>query len=602
MFKSIYRSFSLLPKPARIRYLLVLLNVLLINVLDLLAISILGSIISLTPQFSSNLKGKNQSEPVWVHIGIWKFETTKKFFLLAIVIVLVIFLLRTYFSLIISRRIFIFLGTKQAEVSATLLGRLQNVKYSWLRKQDWQSLIYVITDGANSAIVGVLGQFATLFSEGTLSLLILVFLLTVKFSWTVILIFIGFLIVFSLNRLLASRSLRLGQAISDSSVQTRRNAFDAISLFQELRLSSKEEYFLEEFRENRLRGATSYGRATWLQQFPKYVFEMLITISALTLLVLATQTEINKKTYLIFLIAISRVLPALARINTLIISIKASVGSSILVYDTVEELFQNSRSASSLTPSSQTMKYQRGPSHLKVSNVSFQYEDDEHVLLENISFEIKPGKMSALIGPSGSGKSTLIEMVSGFFQPNSGEVTLDNLPIQDFVDRFPGKIAYVSQSPYFLSSSILENVALGVPLEQVDLNLVANVLEKAGALQFIQRLPSGIHTLLTEGGSRFSGGQRQRIALARALYTNPSFLILDEATSALDGETEDLIISSLDSLKETTSILIIAHRYATIEFADEIHLMVNGRIIDRGTWSEISSRNKNIMSRVDIRK
>lgn len=602
MFKSIYRSFSLLPKLARIRYLVVLLNVLLINVLDLLAISILGSIISLTPQFDSSPKVKGPSEPVSVSIGIWEFETTKKFFLLAIIIVLAIFLLRTYFSLIISRRIFIFLGTKQAEVSADLLRRLQNVRFSWLRKQDWQSLIYVITDGSNAAIVGVLGQFATLFSEGTLALFILVFLLTVKFSWTVILIFIGFLIVFSLNRLLARRSLRLGQAISDSSVQTRRNAFDAISLFQELRLASKEEYFLKEFKENRLRGATSYGRATWLQQFPKYVFEMLITIAALTLLVLATQTDINKKTYLIFLIAISRVLPALARINTLIISIKASVGSSILVYDTVEELYKNSRSTGDQSRSNPSIEFHSGPSRLQVSKVSFQYDDDEHILLEDISFNIEPGKMTALIGPSGSGKSTLIEMVSGFFQPNSGEILLDGLPIQDFVDRHPGKIAYVSQSPYFLSSSILENVALGVPLNQVDLNLVTEVLEKAGALQFVQKLPNGIRTLLTEGGTRFSGGQRQRIALARALYTNPSLLILDEATSALDGETEDLIISSLETLKATTSILIIAHRYATIEFADEIHLMVNGRIVDRGTWSEISSRNKSIISKVDIRK
>ena len=129
-----------------------------------------------------------------------------------------------------------------------------------------------------------------------------------------------------------------------------------------------------------------------------------------------------------------------------------------------------------------------------------------------------------------------------------------------------------------------------------------SLLEKAGANHFINGLPEGIDTLLTEGGARFSGGQRQRIALARALYTNPSFLILDEATSALDGKTEDLIISTLETLKASMTILIIAHRFATIEFAEQVNLLVGGQIIDRGKWHEVAKRNPDILSRVDIQE
>lgn len=577
------------------------MNVLLVNILDLLAIFLLGSIISLIPQFRTTGSDKSVLNTNEIKIGAFEFALSSTFFVVSILGVVLIFLLRTYFSLIISRRIFIFLGTKQAEVSTDLLGKIQKANYPWLRRQDWQSLIYVVTDGANASIVSVLGQSANLFSEITLALLIILFLLTVNFTWTIVLIGAATIMVLSLNRLLANRSLQLGLAISDSSVQTRRNAYDAISLFQELRLSKKEDFFLKKFEVNKMRGATAYGRATWIQQFPKYVFEMLVTVSALSLLLIATQTQIDKKSYLIFIIAITRVLPALARINSLFISIKAGIGSSSLVYQTVSELSRNSAPSELFKPNYLVDKVKSGPAHLKVNNVSFRYYT-EQTLLEEISFEISPGTIAAFVGPSGAGKSTLIELIAGLYLPSQGEITLNGMPVKEFVAQFPGGIAYVSQNPYFLSGSILENVALGVDPEFVDARYVESLLEKAGANQFIDALPEGLNTLLTEGGARFSGGQRQRIALARALYTEPSLLILDEATSALDGKTEDMIISTLNSIKTSTTILIIAHRYATIELAEQVNLLVEGRIIDQGKWHEISQRNSELLSRVEIQE
>jgi ABC-type multidrug transport system fused ATPase/permease subunit len=601
MFKSIHKSFLLLSKKAQNRFKFVLFSVLLINVLDLVAIFMLGSIISLIPQFRTTELGKSVQDTNQIQIGAFEFATSSTFFIISIFGVILMFLLRTYLSLTISRRIFLFLGKKQAEVSANLLGKIQKANYSWLRRQDSQTLTYVVTDGANASIVSVLGQSANLFSEVTLSFLIIMFLFSVKFDWTIILVFAASLLVLSLNRLLANRSLELGLAISDSSVQTRRNAFDAISLFQELRLSKKEDYFLKKFEVNKMRGATAYGRATWIQQFPKYVFEMLVTVAVLTLLLIATQTQIDKESYLIFIVAITRVLPALARINSLVISLKTGIGSSSLVYKMVNELSLTGLSSESLKPRDVSDAVVSDPAHLKVSNVSFSY-DAEQTLLEEISFEITPGTIAAFVGPSGAGKSTLTELIAGFYLPTQGEIVLDGLSVGEFIEQYPGGIAYVSQTPYFLAGSILENVALGVDPEMVDEKFVELLLEKAGASQFINALPEGFNTLLTEGGARFSGGQRQRIALARALYTQPRLLILDEATSALDGKTEDLIISSLNSIKTGTTIIIIAHRFATVELADQVNLLVAGRIVDKGKWHEISERNSELLMRVEIKE
>jgi ATP-binding cassette, subfamily B, bacterial PglK len=601
MFKSIHQSFLLLPEKARTRYIWVLLSVLMVNSLDLVAIFVLGSIVSLIPQLRGNRSTQSDTTLNRVEIAGLSFEPSSQILLMGIIAVLFIFICRTYFSLLISRKIFIFLGEQQARVSAELLRKIQNVKYYWLQKQDWQKLVYVVTDGPNASIVGVLGQSANLFSELTLTLLIVIFLLSVNFTWTLILVFFASMLVILLNRILAIRSVRLGQSISDSSIQTRRNASDAISLFQELRLTNKEDFFLNKFVVNKIEGATAYGRSTWIQQFPKYIFEMLITTAALVLLILATRTEIDGRIYLIFLIAITRVLPALARMNTLIISIKSSIGSSLLVFKTVDELNEHGRSARKITVETTSRGITIGPSHLKVSDLSFQYEDGKN-LLHDISLEVNPGTMSALIGPSGAGKSTLIELITGFYEANKGLITFDGQSISDFTVANPGRIAYVSQNPHFLAGSILENVALGASPQEVDLGFVNLLLEKAGADQFIKALPEGVHTQLSEGGARFSGGQLQRIALARALYTNPTFLILDEATSALDGKTEELIISTLENLKTTTSILIIAHRFETIEFADQVHLLLDGRIVDQGKWQEISKRNAGILSRINLQK
>lgn len=601
MLKSIHKSFLLLSKKAQTHFKITLISVLSINILDLVAIFILGAIISLIPQFKATESEKSILNTNQIKIGSFQFVASSTFFVISISGVILIFLLRTYFSLMLSRRVFLFLGAKQAEVSVNLLSKIQKANYSWLRRKDSQSLLYVVTDGANASIVSVLGQSTNLFAEVTLVLLIILYLLSVNFTWTIALIVAATLLVSLLNRLLANRTLYLSQAMVDSSVQTRRNAFDTISLFQELRLANKEDYFLKKFEENKMRGASAYGRATWIQQFPKYVFEMLVIVAALSLLLLATQTQIDRKSYLIFIIAITRVLPALARINSLAISIKAGIGSSTIVYETVEELSQNTDQADSFKLEDSQRLAPTGPSYLQVKNLSFRY-DVEQELLEGIFFEITPGTMSAFFGPSGAGKSTLIEIIAGFYLPTQGEVTLDGLPVREFIKQHPGSIAYVSQTPYFLAGSILENVALGIPTDQADRKYVESLLEKAGASHFINGLPEGIDTLLTEGGARFSGGQRQRIALARALYSNPRFLILDEATSALDGKTEDLIISTLESLKASMTILIIAHRFATIEFAEQVNLLVGGQIIDRGKWHEVARRNPDILSRVDIRE
>ena len=197
--------------------------------------------------------------------------------------------------------------------------------------------------------------------------------------------------------------------------------------------------------------------------------------------------------------------------------------------------------------------------------------------LKDISFEVQRGESIALVGDSGAGKSSLVNLLVRFYDPSSGRILINGRDYRDFtLESLHHKIAYVTQRIYIFNDSVAANVAYG---EAIDETRVISALEKAFAMEFVEKLEEGIHTQLSEGGGNLSGGQRQRIALARALYKTPDILILDEATSALDNKSEALIQQALARLKPEMITFTVAHRLSTVQDADTILVFENGRII-----------------------
>jgi subfamily B ATP-binding cassette protein MsbA len=216
---------------------------------------------------------------------------------------------------------------------------------------------------------------------------------------------------------------------------------------------------------------------------------------------------------------------------------------------------------------------------ISLDNVSLHY--DHTPALKHITLEAKKGQSIALVGDSGAGKSSLVNLLVRFYDPSSGKILINNKDFKDFtLTSLHQKIAYVTQRIYIFNDTIAANVAYG---EEIDEKRVVNALEKAYAMEFVNKLDGGIHTLLSESGDNLSGGQRQRIALARALYKNPDILILDEATSALDNKSEALIQKALQELKPEMITFTVAHRLSTIEDADTILVFQEGEIICRGS-------------------
>ncbi|HFQ5434911.1 TPA: lipid A ABC transporter ATP-binding protein/permease MsbA [Vibrio vulnificus] len=234
-----------------------------------------------------------------------------------------------------------------------------------------------------------------------------------------------------------------------------------------------------------------------------------------------------------------------------------------------------------------TYSVERAKGEVNVKDISFTYEGAEKPALSHVSFDIPRGKTVALVGRSGSGKSTIANLFTRFYDVDSGEIQLDGVDVRDYeLKNLRTQFALVSQNVHLFNDTIANNIAYaaGDKYSREDIERAA---ELAHAMEFISKMENGLDTVVGENGASLSGGQRQRVAIARALLRDAPVLILDEATSALDTESERAIQSALDELQKNKTVLVIAHRLSTIEKADQILVIDDGDVVERGSHSEL---------------
>ncbi|OOF33721.1 lipid A ABC transporter ATP-binding protein/permease MsbA [Salinivibrio costicola] len=228
---------------------------------------------------------------------------------------------------------------------------------------------------------------------------------------------------------------------------------------------------------------------------------------------------------------------------------------------------------------------------IKVEDVVFTYPSREAPALNHVSFEVPAGKTLALVGRSGSGKSTIANLLTRFYEIDSGSITLDGMPIEQYtLSNLRQQVAVVSQNVHLFNDTVANNIAYAAA-DQYSLEQIKHAAKLAYADDFIRAMDEGYDTMIGENGVSLSGGQRQRIAIARALLRNAPVLILDEATSALDTESERAIQAALDELQKDRTVLVIAHRLSTIEDADQILVVDEGEIVERGSHQALLAHN-----------
>jgi subfamily B ATP-binding cassette protein MsbA len=230
---------------------------------------------------------------------------------------------------------------------------------------------------------------------------------------------------------------------------------------------------------------------------------------------------------------------------------------------------------------------------IEFRNVSFQFEDSNEQILDNISFKVKKGEILAFVGPSGGGKSTLVDLIPRFYDPSSGSILLDSLDIKEIdIGDLRRLMGIVTQETFLFNESIKNNIAYG--LIEFPIEKIIDAAKTANAHNFIMEMPHGYETVIGERGVKISGGQRQRLSIARALLKNPEIMIFDEATSALDNESEILVQEAIERLMFNRTTFVIAHRLSTIRNANRIIVLDKGRIVQYGTHDDLIQNEKGL--------
>ena len=272
----------------------------------------------------------------------------------------------------------------------------------------------------------------------------------------------------------------------------------------------------------------------------------------------------------LFAVAVFRLVPSVSRMLTAV----HAVGLGLVSVRSLSVTLSNASAPETVTT-------RHGPADwdcIQVDRLHFSYPSPPSTVLRDVSLSIVRGQAVGLIGPSGSGKSTLVDVMLGLLAPGSGRVLVGGTDIATCMDWWQRRIGYVPQVIYLLDDSVRRNVAFGIAEDRIDDAAVARAISLAHLDGFVADLPNGLATVVGERGVRISGGQRQRIGIARALYHDPEVLVLDEATSALDGETEATVMEAIDALHGSKTIVVIAHRAATVARCDRVLRIEGGSV------------------------
>lgn len=312
-----------------------------------------------------------------------------------------------------------------------------------------------------------------------------------------------------------------------------------------------------------------------------------IASSALTVLLIAASmpgviSELTPGTFSLILTSMMMLLKPLKSLTQINNQFQRGITASQSLFDLIDQPLE-------ADTGTRTLEHAKG--RIEFRNVTFTYPTKEQPALRDVSLVIEPGKTVALVGRSGSGKSTIASLLTRFYDIDAGQILLDGHDIREYRLRdLRRQFALVSQHVHLFNDTVASNIAYAAE-EAFTLEQIAQAARVANAEEFILKMPQGYQTVVGENGANLSGGQRQRLAIARALLRNTPVLLLDEATSALDTESERHIQAALDNLARDRTTLVIAHRLSTIENADEILVVDEGRIIERGDHASLMAKN-----------
>jgi len=405
-------------------------------------------------------------------------------------------------------------------------------------------------------------------------------------SWqlTFLTLLLQFFITLFIRQQLAERIKQIAYKTRSLGMELQSIMVENLSAVKLIHFFGREGYSFARFRKVQEAYISSYFRSDVLLKLSIPLYNLLNGLVLGVLLIassyiLPSQTEAWLGEIILFIIIIFRLMIPAAKLN----SSHSRVSQLEPALESIQDFLRTDDKpylSDGLDPFSQFAET------VVFDDITFRYNYDEASILENVSFEIPKGKITAVVGASGSGKTTLVNLIARLYDPHVGQIFIDGTDLRNFIiESWRREIAIVSQDTFLFNDTVMGNLRFTRP--EVTNEGVYQAARLAQAHDFITKLPSGYDTILGDRGVRLSGGQQQRIAIARALLVDPQLLILDEATSDLDSETEQAIQSAIEQYSRKRTLFIIAHRLSTVKQADNIIVLSHGEIVEQGSHTEL---------------
>lgn len=593
-----------LPAPQRAKFgALVLLNASL-AFLDLIGLALFALLGTVAVRGIQAVNLSPRTESILNFLGFNEFENQKVIVYLAI-IASVLLICKTLISVLLNRRTQHFLGRIGAIGSARYINLALGGDLEVLEKTDLANLRFNATYGSKAIFTGILGGFVTIVTDGFLLLIMLlaIFLSSPLVALASTTLFAGASV--TLHFIQRHKAFVLGSEVARVQLRVEQDLLVATQGFRELFVTNRIKLLIKRLESDFLNAARINADMSILPNIGKYVIE--ITLILGTLMAAAIQISIADaaratSVMAVFLIAASRVAPALLRIQQGLLSIRANFGTAFQYVESVKEMekFANITSSRNFeilekVPEN-AHKNKVFKAEIEIANLRFSYPNTEKVALDSITLSIKKSEKIAIVGASGSGKSTLMDLVVGLRKPKEGWVRIGGLSPTEAIAEWEGMIAYAPQKTTLIPGSFVDNLEFFLADTDRDMARV----EKLIKLLALDERFSSAELINTKEfmSSELSGGESQRVGLARSLYISPDLLLLDEATSALDASLERRIVEYLMKKDDSRTVIAITHRISTIKLATRIIFMESGRITGDGSFEELYRTHKGFRDQI----
>lgn len=507
-------------------------------------------------------------------------STTESFLTVVALGIIVIYVVKNVYLWVEQNLIMKFTYGMQQKLSTRLLTTYLSEPYTFHLNKNIAELQRSMQEDTG-LFTQVLMHTLQLVAEVVVCIVLGVYLFTVSNSITVVIVGLLILCVVLFTKITKRFTEQLGKEAQVYKGKLYQWVNQSLGGVKEVKVLNREEFFVSSYKKYYGLYIKGVRINRLLSITPKYMVEAVCMTGLLIAIIIKLNFGHGELENFIpqlatFAVAAFRLLPSVGRINEHVNNILYAVPSVDLIYGDLKgiEDYQESKGEEE----GKEWSFEHG---ITAKHITYAYPNTDTNVLEDASCVIPKGKTVAFIGSSGAGKTTMADIILGLLAPQRGKILVDDIDVFKNLTMWHHQIGYIPQVIYLSDDTIQNNIAFGIHEDQIDEEAVRTALKKAQLAEFVDTLPDGLDTIVGDRGVRLSGGQRQRIGIARALYHDPEILVLDEATSALDNETETAVMEAIESLQGSKTMIIIAHRLTTIQNADIIYEVGDGKVTER---------------------